>query len=179
MSCDDCCAVWLNGQALGEHADWRTGREFEELQNLLLTGRNTLAIEGENRPAPVTRNPAGLLCRLEIRFAGGATMRVDTDDEWRASKTVTDGWQGIDFDARDWPAPKLLGAYGCAPWGEMAADTSLMSPLCAAAGDRVAPGLSARTAGGRAQRSSGGDALPAPMVQPGHRNPPAPIPIDR
>jgi alpha-L-rhamnosidase len=78
------------------------------LKNLLRGGRNTLAIEGENRPAPVTRNPAGLLCRLEIRFADGAMMRVDSDDAWRASKTVIDGWQGADFDARDWVAPKLL-----------------------------------------------------------------------
>ncbi len=53
--------------------------------------------------------------RLDIRFIDGAMMRVDSDDAWRASKTVIDGWQGADFDARDWVAPKLLGAYGCAP----------------------------------------------------------------
>ena len=51
------------------------------------------------------------------------------------SKTVIDGWQGADFDARDWVAPKLLGAYGCAPWGEMTVDTGVVSPLCAGAGD--------------------------------------------
>ncbi len=77
--------------------------------NGLRAGRNTLAIEGENRPAPVTRNPAGLLCRLEIRFTDGAMLRVDSDDAWRASKTVMDGWQRTDFDARDWVAPKLAG----------------------------------------------------------------------
>lgn len=137
VSCDDRCAVWLNGHALGEHADWRTGREFGELKHLLREGRNTLAIEGENRPAPVPRNPAGLLCRLEIRFTGGAMMRVDTDDAWRTSKTVSDGWQAADFDARDWAAPKLLGAYGCAPWGEMTVDTRSVSPLCAGAGDEL------------------------------------------
>ncbi len=38
--------------------------------------------------------------------------------------------QAADFDARDWVAPKLLGAYGCAPWGEMTVDTGIMSPLC-------------------------------------------------
>ena len=137
VSCDDRCAVWLNGHALGELADWKTGREFGELKHLLRAGRNTLAIEGENRLAPVTQNPAGLLCRLEISFTGGAMMRVDSDDAWRASKMLIDGWQGADFDARDWVAPKLLGAYGCAPWGEMTGDTGTASPLCAGAGDEL------------------------------------------
>ena len=137
VSCDDRCAVWLNGHALGELADWKTGREFGDLKHLLRAGRNTLAIEGENCRAPVTRNPAGLLCRLEIRFADGATTRVDSDDAWRVSKTATEGWQGADFDAHNWVAPILLGAYGCAPWGELAADPKPVLPLCAGAGDEL------------------------------------------
>ena len=53
----------------------------------------------------MTRNPAGLLGRLEIRSTDGAIMRVDSDDAWRVAKTVIDGWQGADVDARDWVAP--------------------------------------------------------------------------
>jgi alpha-L-rhamnosidase len=131
VSCDDRCAVWLNGQALGEHADWKTGREFAGLEKILRAGHNTLAIEGENRPAPVTKNPAGLLSRLEVQFSDGATMRVDSDDAWQVAKTAMDGWQRGDFDAHNWAAPKLLGAYGCAPWGEVTSQTEQAPPLCA------------------------------------------------
>ncbi len=55
------------------------------------------------------------MCRLEIRSTDGAMMRVDSDNACRASKTVIDGWQGADFDARDWVAPKLLGAMAVRP----------------------------------------------------------------
>jgi hypothetical protein len=137
VSCDDRCAVWLNGEALGEHADWKTGREFDGLEKKLHAGRNTLAIEAENLPAPVTRNPAGLICRLAVRFADDTTLRVDSDVAWQAAKTVPAGWPRADFDARDWAAAKSLGAYGSAPWGELTTQTEAAAPLCAGIADEV------------------------------------------
>jgi Protein of unknown function (DUF4038)/Domain of unknown function (DUF5060) len=131
VSCDDRCAVWLNGEALGEHADWKTGREFAGLENKLRAGTNTFAIEGENRPAPVAKNPAGLLFRFELHFDDGSTLRVDSNDAWRVTKASTNGWQRSDFDARDWLAPRLLGSYGCAPWGDLNAQSEPVPPLCA------------------------------------------------
>jgi len=137
VSCDDRCAVWLNGEALGEHADWKTGREFAGVEKKLRAGQNALAIEAENRPAPVAKNPAGLLFRLEVHFTDDTTMRVDSDDAWQVAKTATGGWQRGDFEAHDWAAPKLLGAYGCAPWGTMTSQTQLGPPFCAGVTDEL------------------------------------------
>ncbi|MGO8675136.1 MAG: DUF4038 domain-containing protein [Limisphaerales bacterium] len=134
---DDRCAVWLNGEPLGEQADWQTGREFAGVERKLRAGQNTLAVEAENLPAPVAKNPAGLLFRLDVRFTDDTTMHVDSDGECQAAKTAAAGWQHGDFDAHDWTAAKLLGAYGCAPWGLITAQTQIDPPLCAAAADEL------------------------------------------
>jgi len=135
VSCDDRCAIWLNGNALGEHADWKIGREFSGLEKKLNTENNFLAIEAENRPAPVTKNPAGLICRLEVRFADNTTLRVDSDAAWQAAKTAPAAWQGVDFDASRWSTAKQLGVYGCGPWGKLTDPKNSGLSFCAGISD--------------------------------------------
>ena len=135
ISCDDRFAAWLNGEPLGESADWSVGREFADVK--LRAGQNTLAIKAENRPAPVTKNPAGLIGRLEIVFADGTKQRLETDANWLAATEAKDGWQRADFDAQGWQQSKLLGAYGSAPWGKITPQKQQGEPYCAGFGDEL------------------------------------------
>ena len=137
VSCDDRCAVWINGEALGEHADWKTGREFSGLEQKLRAGLNTLAVEAENCAAPVAKNPAGLLLRLEVRFTDDTTLRVDSDEAWRVTKTAPASWPRGNVAAGDWAGAKLLGAYGCAPWGEVTSQSGTAPPFCAGITDEL------------------------------------------
>jgi hypothetical protein len=131
VSCDDHCKVWLNGDALGEHADWKTGRQFSGMEKKLRAGHNTLSIEAENRPAPVTKNPAGLIVRFNVEFADNTALCVDSDTLWRVAKTVPGNWRVADFDTHDWATAKLLGAYGCGPWGKLTDPENTAISFCA------------------------------------------------
>ena len=100
-------------------------------------GLNWLSIEGENRPAAVTQNPAGLLCRLELCFSDNSRAYVDSGSDWLASMDVLDGWQNQEVPPGAWVKAQQLGAYGCAPWGEVAPVPKITPPFCAGKGDEL------------------------------------------
>ena len=117
LTVDDKFTAYLNGELVGSHADWMTGREFTDVKRLLRPGKNVLAVHGENAPGPKDANPAGLSCDLEITLSGEEKAVVKSDDAWRCSRDEADGWQKVDFDDRDWPKAKVVAKFGEGPWG--------------------------------------------------------------
>ncbi|MGI8603176.1 MAG: DUF4038 domain-containing protein [Verrucomicrobiales bacterium] len=119
LSADDKFTARLNGEAVGSGSDWKAGRHFNEVARRLRPGRNVLAVIGENLPAPVPANPAGLLACLEIRFAGGESLNLISDATWRCAESDTTGWDTLAFDDSAWSNALAAGRYGDPPWGRI------------------------------------------------------------
>lgn len=125
LSADDHFTAYINGQRLGSGDDWRSPQSIN-VSRFLRPGQNILAIEAENRPAPVKDNPAGLISCLRIEPTRGQPLTIASDATWRASKDLapTAQWTTTTFDDHTWPTAKDLGPYGCAPWGKFSTATS-------------------------------------------------------
>jgi hypothetical protein len=122
VSADDRFTAHLNGRRLGGSIDeaesWRAGRQFDDLTALFHPGENVLAIEAENLPSPGA-NPAGLIARLEVRFAAGDSLVVDSDASWRCADSAGANWPAPDFDDAGWFPARPVARYGDAPWGAL------------------------------------------------------------
>jgi alpha-L-rhamnosidase len=120
MTGDDGFTAWLNGSQVAS-ADPRP--ELESWRRPVVADVTSAIRQGDNVIAVAATNgrvsPAGLLGRLELRYADGTVTRVDTDGSWRATLTGPDGWQQLGFDDAAWPAALVLTAWGGAPWGQV------------------------------------------------------------
>ncbi len=119
VSADDAFSVRLNGQVVGSGSDWRAGSQFDHVVPRLRPGVNVLAVAAENGRANVPANPAGLICRLEVRFADGGTASIVSDDAWRCSKAGPAGWETAALDDAAWPKAQVVGRHGDGPWGRV------------------------------------------------------------
>jgi hypothetical protein len=131
ISADDYCQVWLNGQRLGERADWMRPLEVGGLQRKLRTAGNVISIVAENRDPSAHPNPAGLIARLEVILDDGSRMDIFSDAKWRSAVQPHDSWRALTSDDPAWVAAKPLGAWGVAPWGKVQSTKSASGPLCA------------------------------------------------
>ena len=119
VSADDAFAARLNGIMIGTGQDWRAGRQFNGLAPRLKTGTNVLAIMAENKPIDLAANPAGLIACLEIRFAGGESLKLLSDATWRCAKDEVVGWDTAGFDDAGWVKALAIGPHGQGPWGQI------------------------------------------------------------
>jgi len=119
VSADDSLTAFVNGERLGSHSNWQTGREFHGLARHLRPGKNVLAIAATNGKAAVTQNPAGLIAALTIEFADGTSLTLQSDPTWRASRAEKADWQQIGFDDSAWTAAKFVARFGDSPWGKI------------------------------------------------------------
>ena len=116
VTADNSFKMFLNGRRI------RNGDNFKQVvtgdvKEYLLPGKNVLAIEAKNEgDAP---NPAGVLALLRIQLADGNSGIVASDNTWRASESAGPDWMNVEFDARNWPNARAVGAYGAAPWGDL------------------------------------------------------------
>jgi Protein of unknown function (DUF4038) len=129
ISADDRFVAYLNGKQIASHAGTGTFVSFD-VSSKLIPGRNVLAIEAENLPAPVPANPAGLLVNFQVQTANGKELVIDTDISWRCINEVTNGtkWTSLEFSDSAWLPAKDLGQYGRSPWGMFATGTAAYGP---------------------------------------------------
>lgn len=119
ISVDDRFTAYVNGRRVGERVDWRTPHKLD-VTLALRPGRNVLAIEAENLPAPAAANPAGLLATLQIETGDGAIASIQSDASWKSSREPAPAkseWTAVEFDDASWGAAKEVAAYSQAPWG--------------------------------------------------------------
>ncbi len=128
-SADNRLELFVNGKNAGHSDDsemgWRNPVELD-VTALLRPGANQLAIAALNaldRP-----NPAGLIGKLTVEFAGQApapntVCRVD--GAWKAAKDLAAGWTAADFNDAAWPSALEVTRFGGAPWGRMQAQLTL------------------------------------------------------
>ena len=114
---DNNCRAWMNQTELGGQDN------FKEIKRTDLTTRlepgktYVLAIACRNEGADP--NPAGVIGRLQVEFTDGDPLVIQTDDQWKVSKGLEDGWNTASFDDAKWAAAKVLGPAGMQPWGEV------------------------------------------------------------
>lgn len=120
ISVDDQFAARMNGEAVGASdkgaETWRTGKQFNDIARSLKAGTNVLAVAAENMPANGA-NPAGLIARLEIRFADAELFALTSDATWRCAKGEILGWDTASFDDAAWAKAMAIGKHGDSPWG--------------------------------------------------------------
>ncbi|WP_200215088.1 family 78 glycoside hydrolase catalytic domain [Micromonospora coerulea] len=124
MTGDDGFTAWIDGTQVAsadprpELESWRTP-VVADVTSAVRGDANVLAVAATNGRV----SPAGLLGRLELRYADGTTTQVDTDGAWRSATGPADGWQQAGFDDTAWPAAKVITAWGGSPWGQVAVAT--------------------------------------------------------
>ena len=119
IAADDACEVFINGARLGAHETWQRATAFVAEKGIVRPGRNVLAVRAENRPAPVTANPAGLIARLTVVLDDGRRLTVTSAGSWRAAPDAPAGWERPEFDNSAWPQAAVAAPYGGGPWGRI------------------------------------------------------------
>jgi hypothetical protein len=122
VSADDRFAVKVNGKPVGESGpgpeSWKTGTQFDNLASILGEGKNVIAIEAENLPAP-DANPAGVIAQMEIHFDNDQTQSIVTDAQWLTTAEAAPQWDTPDFNESNWEKATVAAHYGDAPWGKL------------------------------------------------------------
>jgi len=107
---------FVNGRDIGGRNNPRVVRD-QDVTYRLQPGTNLLALIGMNKGNVPKR--AGVIARLEVEFQNGDTLVIPTDEQWKASDTLTNGWNEIGFDDSSWVAATNLGPAGMEPWGNV------------------------------------------------------------
>jgi hypothetical protein len=72
-------------------------------------------------PAPVEKNPAGLMASLQISFDQQETIHIVTDHSWCVADQEHPQWQQTEFDDRRWTPAREMASAGNGPWGQIGA----------------------------------------------------------
>jgi len=115
VSCDNDFVAFVNGQRVATGQDWQrpVGLALKVPFN---RGRNLIAVRGRN-----VGGPAGMILRLDLKLASGATRQIVTDSTWRTSFELVSGWHELRFDASGWQPAHSFGVTSDhqGPWGDV------------------------------------------------------------
>ena len=109
---DDQTVFYFNGTEQGQTSSWSTGGLFDATGSVK-AGVNTVAIAATN----ASDGYAGLLSKIVVRYTDGTEDAYVSDESWKISDTLVDGWYGEAFDDSDWSAPTQSVSFGSDPWG--------------------------------------------------------------
>lgn len=114
ISVDHSYTLYVNGKEVSKGTDWRKVDRIA-VTNLLVTGKNIIAIEGNNEGA--IANPAGILFAMKIRFKDGEETMVNSNTSWLSTDNMPEeGWVTLDYDPEDW---KKVRNYGSNNWDKL------------------------------------------------------------
>jgi alpha-L-rhamnosidase len=97
-----------------------------DVKSYLVPGRNCLAVSVGN----ATVSSAGLIGKLVIEFEQGESMVQRIDTSWKTNISSDANWRTVDFDDSKWPATVEIAQSGDAPWGKLAAASSVTPLAC-------------------------------------------------
>jgi len=107
---------FINGRDIGGRNNPRIVRD-QDITYRFGPGTNLIALIGMNKgDAP---KPAGVIARLEVEFQNGDTLVIPTDEQWKCSDKLTNGWNETGFNDSGWVAATNLGPAGMEPWGNV------------------------------------------------------------
>ncbi|MBN1443745.1 MAG: family 78 glycoside hydrolase catalytic domain, partial [Planctomycetes bacterium] len=118
VTADDRYSFNINGQLVassGDGADsWKQPKKVDVTERLR-GGANTIRVQVEN----AIESPAGLLAKLVVEAADGRRFQLVTDGSWRSTDSPGADWHAREIAPDAWPACRVVGEYGVAPWGKL------------------------------------------------------------
>ncbi len=111
---DNECRGWLDQFDLGARNNYKTVK-WNKISSRLDAGHTYLF--GLTGRCARNNGAAGVIGLLTIEFTEGSPLVIPTDDQWRTSPNFVAGWNTPNFDDSHWPAARVLGPAGLAPWG--------------------------------------------------------------
>ena len=107
---DDRATVFVNGQKVMSVVH-RDPAQSASILHLLKPGRNTIAIEAENR-----WGAGGMIANLELRYADGTSELLTGDTIWRSTKKQPRGAWKSGTGTGAWNPARILGEGAIDPW---------------------------------------------------------------
>ena len=118
VTADDGCKFVINTELVASkdpgNESWKQPVKVDVTAKLK-PGVNDLRVEAYNAVA----GPAGLLAKLVVQTADGQTITHVTDGSWKCAETSGAYWHNRALDTANWPASRIVGAYGDQPWGRL------------------------------------------------------------
>ena len=109
FAADNHFQLLVNGVEAGRGDDWQKPQLFN-LASLLRPGVNRITVRIDNDSQTGEINAAGVIGRIRVEVAGRPPMDMVTDASWQAHADAN--------RTGAWPAAKVLGPVGQAPWTE-------------------------------------------------------------
>lgn len=114
ITADDSYRLWVNGRLIarteGASNEWQGSKRYVvDLE----PSKNVIAVRTTNGAG----SPAGLLMVGRVSYDDLSAELFTTDASWKASKTITDGFEKADFNDSSWSAAAIQARYGSGPWG--------------------------------------------------------------
>ncbi|MBN2417619.1 hypothetical protein JXO52_17430 [bacterium] len=108
IAADDVYQLYLNGALLGSGSNWNLAESYSGPS---IAGKNVIAVKGTDM-----EGLAGIVVKIE--FNGELYV---SDNSWRVSTSLENGWETVDYDDQDWPKATSFGEHGTAlPWADYA-----------------------------------------------------------
>jgi signal transduction histidine kinase len=104
ITADNAYEVFLNGDKIGQGADWRRLTEYD-LTLLLRPGLHVLAVQAFNEVGA-----AGLLAGIRVDLDDGRTIEIPSDSSWRIVPEDQKGWRKKSSPQSDWPAARVVAS---------------------------------------------------------------------
>jgi hypothetical protein len=99
----------VNDRSIGSSADYRRPCEYR-VPRPIARDESVITIKVSG-----SEGTAGLLCNMVVRFRDGKSKVIGTDSVWKCAPERVNA----SISDADWVYAKQLGAYPCAPWGEI------------------------------------------------------------
>ena len=113
VGADNQAQVFFNGELVAANSNSNLPA-VKDVTPFIHVGENTIAVRAvHSRPGTL----AGLIGAVQVEFASGEPLLVQTNGHWHATAKPEAGWENASFLDTAWPGAKELGDYGMAPWG--------------------------------------------------------------
>ncbi|HEU5071163.1 MAG TPA: ATP-binding protein [Verrucomicrobiae bacterium] len=123
MTADNEFILSLDGREMGRGAEWREIYDFD-LTPLISPGRHVLAVRARN-----SFSFAGMIFGLRVDLADGRVIEVKSDPTWRIVPDDSRHWETAISALPDWPAARVVAAFGGDPWSQMPVNVNVMPVL--------------------------------------------------
>jgi alpha-L-rhamnosidase len=123
---DNECRGWIDTFDLGARNNFKTVK-WNNITTRLESGK-TYVFGLTGRHTAKGPNPAAVIAKLTIEFTDGQTWIIASDNQWKISSNLKDGWNTTAFDDSKWGSPKILGPAEMQPWGNPRSAESRRQP---------------------------------------------------
>ena len=117
ISVDNSYELYINGEKIFQNKNWKAVDKID-ITEFLITGKNTIAIIGEN--GGIIANPAGILFALKLDYESGKSVLIKSDETWLSSRELPKGnWVAIDYDDSSWMNVRNYSTGNFKNWGQL------------------------------------------------------------